>query len=249
MGPTTKAISVTGGVTFPELVANFYQQARALIEGGVDLLLIETCQDTRNVKAALVAIEQLRQERGERIAVIVSGTIEATGTMLAGQTAEAFCASLAHADLLALGLNCATGPEFMTDHMRTISQMSPFPVICCPNAGLPNEEGLYLETPHALCAQLGRFLDHGWLNLVGGCCGTTPEHIRVAGGARREARPARSRRPATHLFFRARSGRSRREQPPADCRRAHQRHRLAAVQEPDRGRKVGGSDARSRAAR
>ncbi len=189
MGPTTKAISVTGGVTFQELISNFYQQARGLIEGGVDVLLVETCQDTRNVKAALIAIEQLRRECGERVAVIVSGTIEATGTMLAGQTAEAFCASLAHADLLALGLNCATGPEFMTDHLRTISQISPFPVICCPNAGLPNEEGLYLETPYALCAQLGRFLDHDWLNLVGGCCGTTPEHIRVLVERAASARP------------------------------------------------------------
>ena len=119
MGPTTKAISVTGGVTFPELVDNFYYQAHALIEGGADVLLLETCQDTRTVKAALVAIERLRQELGESIPIMVSATIEAAGTMLAGQTADAFCASVAHADLLSIGLNCATGPEFMTDHLRT----------------------------------------------------------------------------------------------------------------------------------
>ncbi len=189
MGPTTKAISVTGGVTFPALVNNFHEQARALLDGGVDLLLVETCQDTRNVKAALAAIERLRDERGERIAVIVSGTIEAMGTMLAGQTAEAFTASLLHADLLAIGLNCATGPEFMTDHLRTIHQMSPFRISCYPNAGLPNEDGIYLESPQAIAAQLSRFLDHGWLNFVGGCCGTTDEHVRALAQMAETKRP------------------------------------------------------------
>jgi 5-methyltetrahydrofolate--homocysteine methyltransferase len=198
MGPTTKAISVTGGVTFPQLVDNFYEQAKALLEGGADLLLLETCQDTRNVKAALVAIERLRQELGQRIPIMLSGTIEATGTMLAGQTAEAFYASVCHADLLSIGLNCATGPEFMTDHLRTISEMSRFPVSCYPNAGLPDEEGRYLETPESLARQLERFLDHGWLNMVGGCCGTTEAHIRaiaqMAEGKRPRALPARSHR-------------------------------------------------------
>jgi len=198
MGPTTKAISVTGGVTFPELVDNFYQQSHALIEGGVDVLLLETCQDTRAVKAALVAIERLRRELGQRIPVMVSGTIEATGTMLAGQTADAFCASIAHSDLLSIGLNCATGPEFMTDHLRTISQMSPFRVSCYPNAGLPDEEGKYLATPESLAGHLERFLDHGWLNMVGGCCGTTAAHIRaiaqMAAGKRPRQVPALSHR-------------------------------------------------------
>jgi 5-methyltetrahydrofolate--homocysteine methyltransferase len=189
MGPTTKAISVTGGVTFPALISNFHEQARALLDGGADVLLVETCQDTRNVKAALVAIERLREERGERIAVIVSGTIEAMGTMLAGQTAEAFTASLSHADLLAIGLNCATGPEFMTDHLRTIHQMSPFRISCYPNAGLPNEDGIYLESPEAIATQLSRFLDHGWLNFVGGCCGTTDEHVRALAQMAETKRP------------------------------------------------------------
>ncbi len=179
IGPTTKAISVTGGITFPELVRNFSEQAKGLIDGGADFLLIETCQDNRNVKAALCAIDDLSAERGERVPVMVSGTIETTGTMLAGQTAEAFCASLTHAKLLAIGLNCATGPEFMTDHLRSIHQMSPFAVCCYPNAGLPNEDGHYTETSEALARQLGRFIEYGWLNLVGGCCGTTEEHIRV----------------------------------------------------------------------
>jgi 5-methyltetrahydrofolate--homocysteine methyltransferase len=198
MGPTTKAITVTGGVTFAQLTENFYEQARALVEGGADILLVETCQDTRNVKAALVAIERLRRELGRPVPAIVSGTIEPMGTMLAGQTADAFCASIMHADLLAIGLNCATGPEFMTDHIRTISEMSPVRVSCYPNAGLPNDEGRYLETPTSLAAQLERFIANGWLNMVGGCCGTTEAHIRaiaeMAEGKRPRPLPGRAHR-------------------------------------------------------
>ena len=189
MGPTTKAITVTGGVTFPELTSNYYEQAKALMEGGADLLLVETCQDTRNVKAALLGIERLTQELGRRVPIMVSGTIEPMGTMLAGQTAEAFCASITHAPLLSIGLNCATGPEFMTDHLRTISEMAPVRVSCYPNAGLPNEEGKYLETPDSLASQLERFLDNGWLNIVGGCCGTTDAHIRAIAQMAERKRP------------------------------------------------------------
>ncbi len=179
MGPTTKAITVTGGVTFPQLVQNFHDQAKALIDGGVDILLVETCQDTRNVKAALIGIDELKREIGRDIPVMVSGTIEPMGTMLAGQTADALWTSISHADLLSIGLNCATGPEFMTDHIRTISDMASTNVSCYPNAGLPNEDGLYLETPQSLAAQLDRFISHGWLNMVGGCCGTTDAHIKA----------------------------------------------------------------------
>jgi 5-methyltetrahydrofolate--homocysteine methyltransferase len=198
MGPTTKAITVTGGVTFPDLIEHFYVQAKGLVEGGVDVLVVETSQDTRNIKAALLAIDRLRRELGRRIPTMVSGTIEATGTMLAGQTADAFFASIAHTDLLSVGLNCATGPEFMTDHIRTISGMSPFRVSCYPNAGLPNEEGKYLETPDSLASQLERFIENGWLNIVGGCCGTTDAHIRaiaqMAEGKRPRQLPPRSHR-------------------------------------------------------
>jgi len=179
MGPTTRAISVTGNVTFEELRESFYEQAMGLLEGGADVLLVETCQDTRNVKAALLAIQQARKETGRTAPIMVSGTIEPAGTMLAGQTADAFWISVAHADLLSIGLNCATGPEFMTDHIRTLSEMAHTRVSCYPNAGLPNEEGQYLETPDSLATQLERFAQHGWLNMVGGCCGTTPAHIRA----------------------------------------------------------------------
>jgi 5-methyltetrahydrofolate--homocysteine methyltransferase len=198
MGPTTKAISVTGGVTFAELRKNFYEQGKALIEGGADILLLETSQDTRNVKAGLLGIQQLQRERGERIPVMLSATIEPTGTMLGGQAVDAFWVSVAHMDLLSVGLNCATGPEFMTDHIRTLSAMAATHISCYPNAGLPNEDGLYAETPQTLAEQLERFAKHGWLNIVGGCCGTTDEHIRtiaqMADGKRPRAVPGASRR-------------------------------------------------------
>ena len=179
MGPTTRSITVTRNVDFRTLRDGYHLQARALIEGGVDVLLIETCQDTRNVKSALLAIDQLERDLGFEIPVMVSGTIEPMGTMLAGQDAGTFYASIAHRKLLAVGLNCATGPEFMTDHIRTLHEMARTRVSCYPNAGIPDEELKYLETPESFAAQLERFVDHGWLNLVGGCCGTTPAHIKA----------------------------------------------------------------------
>ncbi len=177
IGPTTKAISVTGGIQFAELVATFAEQARGLLEGGVDLLFIETCQDTRNTKAALIAVEEAFTEAGVRRPVVVSGTIEPSGTMLGGQAADAFLTSIEHADLLAVGLNCATGPDLMTDHLRTVHERSRWAVSCFPNAGLPDEDGRYPETPESLAAAMERFVDNGWLNIIGGCCGTTTEHI------------------------------------------------------------------------
>ncbi|MBI3279614.1 MAG: homocysteine S-methyltransferase family protein, partial [Acidobacteria bacterium] len=200
MGPTTRSITVTRNVTFDELRESYYGQARGLIEGGADLLLIETCQDTRNVKAALLAIERLERELGFAIPKVVSGTIEPMGTMLAGQTADAFYASIGNKNLLAVGLNCATGPEFMTDHLRTLHEMSPTRISCYPNAGIPNEELKYLETPESLAAQLEKFVVHGWLNLVGGCCGTTPAHIRVI-AQMAEGRAPRPPRPRPHKSY------------------------------------------------
>jgi 5-methyltetrahydrofolate--homocysteine methyltransferase len=198
VGPTTKAITVTGGVTFEGLIDAYYAQSKGLVEGGVDLLLVETCQDTRNIKAALLAIQKLSKEIGTQVPVIVSVTIEPMGTMLAGQTVEAMWASLRHAKPLAFGMNCATGPEFMTDHIRTLSQLSSEFVSCYPNAGLPDEEGKYLETPTTLAAQLEKFVDHGWLNFVGGCCGTTEKHIRAIAqmvqGKKPRVRPGESHR-------------------------------------------------------
>jgi 5-methyltetrahydrofolate--homocysteine methyltransferase len=199
MGPTTKAITVTGGVTFDGLRDSYYVQAKGLVDGGADLLLVETCQDTRNIKAAILAIQKLGREIGAAIPFIVSVTIEPMGSMLAGQTVEAMWASLKHAHPLAFGMNCATGPEFMTDHIRTLSTLTSEFVSCYPNAGLPNPEtSQYEETPTTLAAQLEKFVDHGWLNFVGGCCGTTEKHIRalaqMATGKKPRVRPGDSHR-------------------------------------------------------
>ncbi len=179
IGPTTKTISVTGGITFDELAAAYCEQALGLIEGGADLLLLETTQDTINLKAGLIGIDQAQAELDTEIPIAVQGTIEPMGTLLAGQDAEAFYTSLMHRDLLWLGFNCATGPEFMTDHIRTLAALSRFPVACLPNAGLPDEDGKYNETPEMLANTIGRFIESGWLNVTGGCCGTGPEHIRL----------------------------------------------------------------------
>ncbi len=177
MGPTTKAISVTGGITFAELIENYRVQALGLMAGGADYLLLETCQDTRNIKAGLLGIDAATEEAGWGLPVAVSVTIEPTGTMLAGQDAEALAVSVAHRDLLYVGLNCATGPELMRDHVRTLAELVQTRVACVPNAGLPDEEGRYLESPEDLARVLGEFVGHGWLNLVGGCCGTRPGHV------------------------------------------------------------------------
>jgi 5-methyltetrahydrofolate--homocysteine methyltransferase len=194
MGPTTKTITVTGGITFPELVENFRRQAVGLLRGGVDVLLLETSQDTRNVKAALLGIEQAHLEIGFKVPLMISATIEPMGTMLAGQGVDAFYASIEHAKPLSVGLNCGTGPEFMTDHIRTLASMAKCHVTCYPNAGLPDSDGKYNETPSMVAGALGRFIDQGWVNLVGGCCGTTPEYIREIAKVAHGGKP---RRPAT----------------------------------------------------
>lgn len=179
MGPTTKSLSVTGGTTFDELTEAYREQVEGLLDGGVDILLLETSQDMRNVKAAYVAIDQVVSERDIHVPLIVSGTIEPMGTTLAGQNIESFYISLEHMNPTVVGLNCATGPEFMQDHLRSLSDLSTTYVHCYPNAGLPDEEGHYHESPQSLATKLEGFAKKGWLNIVGGCCGTTPEHIRV----------------------------------------------------------------------
>ena len=179
MGPTTKSISVTGGVTFAELAAAYQEQAEGLLEGGADILLLETVQDTLNCKAGLSGIALALQRAGAASGVAVSGTIETMGTLLGGQDIEAFYTSIEHQPLLWIGLNCATGPDFMTDHLRTLSSLARFPVACVPNAGLPDEEGHYNETAEMLARKIGRFVEAGWVNVIGGCCGTTPAHIRM----------------------------------------------------------------------
>lgn len=179
IGPTTKTLSVTGGITFDELSNDFYVQAKALVEAGCDLVLMETSQDMLNVKAGTIGIKKAFEELGIEVPIMISGTIEPMGTTLAGQSIEAFYISIEHVKPLSVGLNCATGPEFMTDHLRSLSDMASSYVTCYPNAGLPDEEGHYHESPESLSKKLEGFAEKGWLNMVGGCCGTTPDHIRA----------------------------------------------------------------------
>src|SRR6202030_3204086 len=227
MGPTTKAISVTGGVTFSQLHKNYLEQARGLIEGGADVLLLETCQDTRNIKAGILAIQDLSREIGAPIPLMISATIEAMGTMLAGQGIEALGAYLVHVELLSLGLNGATGPEFMTDHIRTVQSLTSRYVSCYPNAGLPNEEGRYGETPTSLAEQLERFVDPRSVHKLGGRWRNTRDtHGCDRANGRRQAAAPASRTETSRRLFRYRNDRSRRKHAPARCRRAHQRDRL-----------------------
>ncbi len=179
LGPTTKTLSVTGGIGFDEMTATYFEQVRGLVDGGVDVLLIETCLDTLNLKTAAIAARRYFAESGVRLPLMISGTIEAMGTMLAGQPVEALYTSVEHFEPLSIGLNCSTGPEFMTHHIRTLSELARTHVSCYPNAGLPDEEGQFNETPELISSKLERFVVNGWLNVVGGCCGTTPEHIRL----------------------------------------------------------------------
>jgi 5-methyltetrahydrofolate--homocysteine methyltransferase len=200
IGPTTKTASISPdvndpgarAVTFRQLVDTFAEQARALIEGGVDLLLTETHIDTLNCKAALFAFEELFAQGVRRVPVIASVTIpDRSGRTLSGQTVEAFWNSISHANLLAVSINCALGADDMRPHVADLARIAGLRVACYPNAGLPNEFGGYDDTPEHMAQVLGAFAREGMLNLVGGCCGTRPEHItaiRAAteGVARRE---------------------------------------------------------------
>jgi 5-methyltetrahydrofolate--homocysteine methyltransferase len=181
MGPGTKSISVTENITFAEVRSAFAEQTAALVEGGVDLLFLETQQDTLNVKASLLGIDDAFAAVGQQVPVVLTVSIESWGTMLGGQPIDAVYASVAHRDLFGIGMNCATGPDFMTDHLRTLAEISRFPIVCFPNAGLPDEEGNYNELPDGLAAKVERFCSEGWINILGGCCGTTAAHIaRIA---------------------------------------------------------------------
>lgn len=198
MGPTTKTLSVTGGITFGELVSDYQIQAEGLLDGGVDVLLVETSQDALNVKAANLGIQQAFESRGKEVPIMVSGTIEPMGTTLAGQSIEAFYISLEHMKPLVVGLNCATGPEFMRDHLRSLSSLASSYVSCYPNAGLPDEEGNYNETPESLAAKMEGFLEKGWLNVIGGCCGTTPAHIEQLARVAKAFQPRLAERHSEH---------------------------------------------------
>lgn len=188
IGPTTKLASMSPdvnnpgfrAVTFDQLATAFKEQARGLMEGGADVLLLETITDTLNVKAALFAIQELFEEIGKEIPIMVSGTItDASGRILSGQTAEAFLISVAHAPLLSIGLNCALGASALRPYLQVLNEKAPFFVSAHPNAGLPNEFGKYDQTPEEMASQVEEYLKEGLVNVVGGCCGSTPDHIRL----------------------------------------------------------------------
>lgn len=188
IGPTNRTASLSPdvndpgyrAVTFADLVAAYAEQIDALLSGGVDLLLPETTFDTLNLKACLFAVEECFERLGRRVPVIASVTItDRSGRTLSGQTLAAFCTSIGHAGLFAVAINCALGPELMRPHVEELAAICSTRTGCYPNAGLPNEFGQYEETPEQMAAVLGQFAASGWLNLVGGCCGTTPEHIRA----------------------------------------------------------------------
>jgi 5-methyltetrahydrofolate--homocysteine methyltransferase len=178
IGPTTKSIVVTGNTSYEEMKNSYFQQILGLIEGGCDLLFIETSQDTLNLKAAFTAAENAQAELKKKIPVFLSVSILESGTMLAGQDIEAFYNSVRHFNPFAIGMNCALGPKEMKKHLQTLDKISDLPIFIYPNAGLPNENGVYDETPEEFSTHIESFLDKKWLNIVGGCCGTTIEHIK-----------------------------------------------------------------------
>ena len=188
IGPTNRTASISPDVNdpgyrntnFDQLVIAYKEQIHALLDGGVDVLLIETVFDTLNAKAALFAVEEVFSASKNRVPVMISGTItDASGRTLTGQTTEAFLISISHFPLLSVGLNCALGARDMQPYLKTLATKSSFHVSAHPNAGLPNEFGAYDETPEMMCEQLKKFLDDGLINIIGGCCGTTPDHIKA----------------------------------------------------------------------
>jgi 5-methyltetrahydrofolate--homocysteine methyltransferase len=188
IGPTNRTASMSPdvndpgfrAVTFDDLRVAYKQQAEALIDGGVDLLLVETVFDTLNAKAALFAIEEIKAERNIDIPIMLSGTItDASGRTLSGQTAEAFLISVSHIPLLTVGFNCALGASQLTPHLEVLAQKSDLGISAHPNAGLPNAFGEYDESPEMMASQIKEYLDKNLINIIGGCCGTTPAHIKA----------------------------------------------------------------------
>lgn len=198
MGPTNKTASLSPDVndpgfraiSFDELRAAYKEQAEALLDGGADLLLVETIFDTLNAKAALFAIEEIKEERSIEVPVMVSGTItDASGRTLSGQTAEAFLISIEHIPLLSVGFNCALGASQLEPHLEVVAHRTDLAISAYPNAGLPNAFGEYDETPEQMAIQIESYLQKGLINVVGGCCGTTPEHIKIISEVAKKYKP------------------------------------------------------------
>ncbi len=210
IGPTNRTLSLSPNVndpgyraiTFDELVEAYTEQVRGLIDGGADLLLIETIFDTLNAKAALFAIQNYCERIDKKMPVMVSGTItDASGRTLSGQTTEAFLNSVSHVDLLSVGLNCALGAKDMRPYLEELSNKAPFFVSAYPNAGLPNQFGEYDQDAHEMGHQIEDFLKAGFLNIVGGCCGTTPSHIKRIAELAKDAKPRKKPQPDTLMHL------------------------------------------------
>ena len=198
IGPTNRTASMSPdvndpgfrAVTFDDLRIAYKQQVEALIDGGVDLLLVETIFDTLNAKAALFAIEEVKDERNIDIPIMVSGTItDASGRTLSGQTVEAFLISISHIPLLSVGFNCALGAHQLKPYLKQLAHNTSFNISAHPNAGLPNAFGQYDETPKEMQAQIKEYLDENIINIIGGCCGTTPEHIKLIAEVAKDYKP------------------------------------------------------------
>jgi 5-methyltetrahydrofolate--homocysteine methyltransferase len=198
LGPTNKTASLSPdvnnpgyrAVTFDDLRIAYKEQAKGLLDGGADLLLIETVFDTLNAKAALFAVQELFEEIGKKLPVMISGTItDASGRTLSGQTTEAFLISVSHVPLLSVGLNCALGAEQLRPYLQVLNENSSFFVSAYPNAGLPNAFGHYDQTPEEMGEQVEEYLKEGLVNIVGGCCGTTPDHIKVIADLAKKYKP------------------------------------------------------------
>jgi len=198
IGPTNRTASISPdvndpgfrGITFEELRVAYKQQVEALMDGGVDLLLVETVFDTLNAKAALFAIDEVFEERNMKIPIMVSGTItDQSGRTLTGQTTDAFLISVSHMDLLSVGLNCALGASMMRPYLQVLKKNAKFGVSAHPNAGLPNEFGEYDETAEMMAEQIKEYLDESLVNIIGGCCGTTPEHISAIAELAKQYKP------------------------------------------------------------
>lgn len=198
IGPMNKTLSLSPdvnnpgyrAVTFDEVANAYYEQIKGLAEGGADILLVETIFDTLNAKAALFAIQRFFDDTHTELPVMISGTItDASGRTLSGQTLEAFYVSVAHANPVSVGLNCALGGAQMRPHVEELAQIATCYVSCYPNAGLPNAMGEYDETPDDTAAIIAGFARNGWINIVGGCCGTTPAHIQAIAGAVKDIAP------------------------------------------------------------
>jgi len=198
IGPTNRTASMSPdvndpgyrAVTFDDLRIAYKQQVEALLDGGVDLLLVETIFDTLNAKAALFAIEEVKDERNINIPIMVSGTItDASGRTLSGQTVEAFLVSVSHIPLLSVGFNCALGADLLKPYLQTLAHNTSFNISAHPNAGLPNAFGEYDETPEQMQAFIKEYLDDNLINIIGGCCGTTPEHIKLIADIAKDYKP------------------------------------------------------------